>query len=61
MTEVAKGGNGAAAGLLEAVLKRRREVVLSDGSSVWIEKWALAKHLELLSMVGKMDKVTILA
>lgn len=59
MTEVAKGGNGAAAGLLDDVLKRRKQVVLSDGSSVWIEKWTLVKQVELMSFIGKLEKLPV--
>lgn len=49
------------AALPDALGKRQVKVKLSDGSEVSVERWAWAKKIDLLRLVGNMEKLTELA
>jgi len=61
VAEQAAGAGGAPGGVPDALVNRLVKVKLSDGSEVTVERWAWVKKLELLRMVGDMDKVPVLA
>ncbi len=45
----------------EALAKRRREVTLSDGSTIFVEKWSNEKFAALLPFQASMDKIPMIA